>query len=722
MLSGPPGIVVNPVSGLVQWTPSVANIGTHRIVIEADNTVGSSSLNIDITISSDVPQLSVEFNPTTDGSRYAVAETRFTAQVNDVSNTPPAYALITAPSGMAIDATSGLITWLPGLSQEGATNVTVRPTSSAGSTDLSFTFYTYFTGPVSKIQVTNLTALHPTASWAPPIGAGADLLQGYTVIAIAKYRYGRSNRTEKITYDSPGSGTQFQLTGLTTGRKYKLSINAYDADGNCGLVNPNTVEFAPRPALPNLSWTVSSGSGNRSIVAGQPVVVQLTDTNATSSQSTFSIVNAPSGLVLDSVTGEVRWSTSATDIGPVPVTLRATNTVGSKDVTININVLFSGPVRSAGATRVSGSTAASAGWLPPSDKVGPVASYKVAMHWTWSGRKRSRSMTAPGTRIDFSLIPTGAVSHKGVTITPVDAWGRLGAPTPLIAYGTIAAPPPTNVSPVANAGPDQAIALPHTAVTLNGSTTDDGLPNPPGRLTYSWNVVSAPGSVTFGNAGAANTTASFSGEGMYTLRLTLSDGELSHQDDVIVAVNPAPQPVNAPPVAYAGLDRVMTLPDNTVTLNGSATDDGLPATPGGLLLNWKVVSGSGIVTFGDAGIATTTASFSVGGTYTLLLAVSDGVHTDTDTSVITVNPEPMTSGPQPFNPNGPKIELQGTIQEVGLNYIVVAGVKIWYAVDTVIKFDGDGDGNTFGIDQPVELTSSRNPDGSATAKKIQIGG
>ncbi|MCP5009305.1 MAG: hypothetical protein GY942_04920, partial [Aestuariibacter sp.] len=252
--------------------------------------------------------------------------------------------------------------------------------------------------------------------------------------------------------------------------------------GERGLQNPVPVDFAHYPSLPAVSWTVKNGQGGSEIIAEKAVIIQLTDSNTTSSPSTYSIVNASAGLTLDAVTGEALWTPTAADIGTVPITLRATNTVGPRDVTININVLFSGQVLNASASRVGISTAGSASWLPPADNVLPIASYRITRHWTWSGRKRSISWNVTATSIQFSISPTGAVSHKGITITPVDLLGRFGATTPLIAYNTIAPPPPpepVNVAPVTNAGPDQAIALPHTTVTLNGSATDDGLPNPP---------------------------------------------------------------------------------------------------------------------------------------------------------------------------------------------------------------------------------------------------
>ena len=82
---------------------------------------------------------------------------------------------------------------------------------------------------------------------------------------------------------------------------------------------------------------------------------------------------------------------------------------------------------------------------------------------------------------------------------------------------------PGNQPPSVNAGPSITIALPNTA-TLNGTVTDDGLPATPGTVTSTWSKVSGPGTVTFANASALSTTASFSEAGTYVLRLTATDG------------------------------------------------------------------------------------------------------------------------------------------------------------------------------------------------------
>src|SRR5690606_34001710 len=50
---------------------------------------------------------------------------------------------------------------------------------------------------------------------------------------------------------------------------------------------------------------------------------------------------------------------------------------------------------------------------------------------------------------------------------------------------------------------------------------------------------------------------------------------------------------NKPPSADAGADLVVSAPGTPVTLEGSATDDGLPESPGVFSASWSVISGPG---------------------------------------------------------------------------------------------------------------------------------
>ena len=88
------------------------------------------------------------------------------------------------------------------------------------------------------------------------------------------------------------------------------------------------------------------------------------------------------------------------------------------------------------------------------------------------------------------------------------------------------------------------ITLPIATVNLNATVTDDGAPY--GTLTTTWSQIGGVGSVTFGNPNSTNTTATFSTNGTYVLRLTASDGAASASNDVAVIVNARPQ-ITAPP-------------------------------------------------------------------------------------------------------------------------------------------------------------------------------
>jgi hypothetical protein len=97
----------------------------------------------------------------------------------------------------------------------------------------------------------------------------------------------------------------------------------------------------------------------------------------------------------------------------------------------------------------------------------------------------------------------------------------------------------SNQPPVVAAGSDQTITLPTNSVALTGTAIDDGLPSPPGALTYSWSVVSGPGPVTFSAPTTLSSVATFTTAGTYTLRLSVSDSAMTSAADVHVTVNPA---------------------------------------------------------------------------------------------------------------------------------------------------------------------------------------
>ena len=109
---------------------------------------------------------------------------------------------------------------------------------------------------------------------------------------------------------------------------------------------------------------------------------------------------------------------------------------------------------------------------------------------------------------------------------------------------------PENTPPLVDAGPDRTLDTPQSLLPLQGDVRDDGLPDLD-ALALSWELVSGPGSVSFGDAGQAATTARFSAPGVYTLRLSASDTLSTASDILRVTINRPPVILSAPPTGYA---------------------------------------------------------------------------------------------------------------------------------------------------------------------------
>src|SRR5204863_310449 len=133
--------------------------------------------------------------------------------------------------------------------------------------------------------------------------------------------------------------------------------------------------------------------------------------------------------------------------------------------------------------------------------------------------------------------------------------------------------------------------------------------------------------------------------GLYVLRLTATDSELSASADVSVNVIQA----NRPPTVSAGLDQMLVPPADTLILQGSVADDGLPS--GTLTSSWSMVRGPGTVVFATPAAASTTATFTAQGLYVLRLTASDGELQASDDATVAVDAVLLSLEPKRAGPN-----------------------------------------------------------------------
>ena len=281
------------------------------------------------------------------------------------------------------------------------------------------------------------------------------------------------------------------------------------------------------------------------------------------------------------------------------------------------------------------------------------------------------------------------------------------------------APVVTAVSPI-------LINWPSNQVVLNGTVTDDGLPDG-GTLTSVWSQISGPGPVNFslpsstsGLNGTAiatqpSTTASFTAPGLYVLRLTADDGQSANHADVTVAVNQTP-------AVDAGTNQIITWPASQAVLEGAAADDSLPAGSS-LTTSWSKLSGPGTVAFANASSTNTTATFSTNGVYVLKLTVSDGVSTNSsDVSVIANTAPVVTISADTFTPHLPQsVVLVGDVSDDGL-----PGNALTYAWSQISGLGPVGFSNpnatntTASFSQPGVYTLRLTANDSAAAGSVDI--
>jgi hypothetical protein len=185
--------------------------------------------------------------------------------------------------------------------------------------------------------------------------------------------------------------------------------------------------------------------------------------------------------------------------------------------------------------------------------------------------------------------------------------------------------------PIANAGLNQTVQA-GTLVTLDGSASSD----PSGQLplTYAWSFVSQPAgsTATLSNPAIVNPTFTPNALGNYVVQLVVTDAAGLTSTPATVTVSTT----DAPPVANAGPNQMITAVGTLVHLNGSQSYDlaGLPIT-----YQWSFMSkpaGSNAILTGPT-IETPSFIADVAGDYSIQLVVTDSLGTASSPALVTIS-------------------------------------------------------------------------------------
>lgn len=236
------------------------------------------------------------------------------------------------------------------------------------------------------------------------------------------------------------------------------------------------------------------------------------------------------------------------------------------------------------------------------------------VHWRWElqkGQLGYRPHLPPDTptlQLNDLQIP-GNYTFK---LTVMDAWNATDSTTANITVMRVPDYPPE-----ANAGQDMVVYLPVKNVTLNGSlSTDDH-----GIVAWEWTKSSSDQNkaVDIQDTRTPYPRLSNLEEGLYTfvLRVTDNANQTSSPSEVHVFVKP---PTNKPPVAIAGKNVTLSLPQTWTLLDGSKSSDDIGIEK----WKWYQISGPSNVHFNKVNESRTNVTELTKGIYVIGLIVTDG--------------------------------------------------------------------------------------------------
>lgn len=354
----PDGMTIDETSGLIQWSPTGADAGTHSVIVRAEDIAGNVRTQ---SFSLEVPNAPPEITEPVDDQNINEGDTLIVdvdATDANLPNDTLTFSLDTdvpaddssagASAGLnsasasedtqpSIDPESGVIEWTPSELHGGETyHFTVTVTDSGGLTD-----QTEFQVTVAEVNM---------APVLDPI-ANRLIIAGET-LSFSASATDEDRPAQQLTFSLPGvaegeaadppagatitSDGQFFWTPSESQARSTYTIKVRVTD-ELGLEHDQSfmVTVQDSPVAP-----VFDPVSARTVPEGDEVFITLNATDGniqpdgTGDTLTYSLQSGPAGATLDGESGEFRWQTGEADgPGDYDVTVRVTDATGLFDET-----------------------------------------------------------------------------------------------------------------------------------------------------------------------------------------------------------------------------------------------------------------------------------------------------------------------------------------------------------------------------------------------------
>jgi YD repeat-containing protein len=134
LVSAPDGMTMEPQSGLIQWTPTAAQIGERDVTLQiSDGRGGTTTQSYTVVVLDRVPNHPPVITSFPLFTATVAVPYSYQVTAADPDGDPLTFQLPAAASGMTIDGMSGLVEWTPASAQEGVHTVTVAAVDPQGA-------------------------------------------------------------------------------------------------------------------------------------------------------------------------------------------------------------------------------------------------------------------------------------------------------------------------------------------------------------------------------------------------------------------------------------------------------------------------------------------------------------------------------------------------------------------------------------------------------------
>ena len=314
------GLAINPSTGVLTWTPATA--GIYGVTVEASDNLGNrGTQSFALTVNPNPPP-TITSNPTTYQATVGTAYT-YNPTASDAKLGTGTFAwsvdAAAAKAGVAINASTGALTWTPTAAVVQAITVTVSDEN--GSASQSFKVYATVAGATA--QPPEITSTPTSSVVGTPyqyIFTATDP-QGQALTLSANWNTSEFPTGNQPAFD-PATGL-FAWNNPVAGN-YQLSFTATDS---LGLGAVQTFTLPVIAATTTQPPTITSTPGNQ-VVVGQPYKYQVVANDPYLNNPTFSysLVSSGTGPTI-SAQGLVTWTPAAT--GSQTMTVTATDADGS---------------------------------------------------------------------------------------------------------------------------------------------------------------------------------------------------------------------------------------------------------------------------------------------------------------------------------------------------------------------------------------------------------